>query len=287
MSWIWVNGDWCEDSRPVLSALDRGFLYGDGVFETLRVYDGEIFQLPAHWQRMAASSEFLRIPLDLTLEEAGRIVAELLGKNGESGAVVRITLSRGAASPGLRIGGAAEPTLIFQSRAFRPYPGEIYRRGADLIIARVRQNGDSPLPRHKTSNYLLYCLARQEAFDAKAHDALLLNQHGQVCETSVANLFWVMGSVVHTPPIHCGLLPGITRQNIFRIAESEGVPCRETAIPAGDLFDMDEVFMTNSLMEIAPVRRIDNRRIGEKAPGELTARLMARYRDRESWCLSD
>jgi len=283
MSWIWVNGEWFSSDQPVLSAQDRGFLYGDGVFETLRVYGGEVFQLGAHWRRLARSAEFLRIPLTWRPEKIADVLAELLERNGTPEAAARIALSRGPSSPGLRMNGPAEPTLLIQSRVFRPCPSEIYRRGADLVIAQVRQNADSPLSRHKTANYLLSILARQEAFEAKAHDALILNQYGQVCETSVANIFWVRDSEIHTPPAHCGLLLGITRSNVFRIAEKHGIMCRETAIQAGEIFSMEEVFMTNSLMEIAPVRRIDGRQIGSAAPGKVTGALMARYRERSSW----
>jgi len=283
MSWIWINGHWTEDTRPVISVKDRGFLYGDGIFETLRAYDGEVFQLREHWERLSASAAFFRIPVPATLEQMGEVIARLLRNNGHVDAVVRMTLSRGASSPGLALDGPVEPNLIVQSRTYKPFPTRIYRKGATLVIARVRQNADSPLPQHKTANYLLHCLARQEARDVKANDALLLNQHGQVCETSVANVFWVKGGRLFTPPVHCGLLAGITRANVLRLAERDGIETQEKAIQAGEIFDADEVFMTNSLIEVAPVRKIDDRSIGESAPGPVTERLMALYSDRAAW----
>ena len=173
--------------------------------------------------------------------------------------------------------------LVIQSRPLTPYPEHIYRRGADLILARVRTNADSPLPRHKTANFLLYCLARQEARDAKASDAILLNQHGQVCETSVANVFCVRDGGLVTPPVHCGLLPGITRANVLHIARGQGMPVEEKPVQAGDLLECDEVFLTNTLIEIGPVRRVDGRRIGAGAPGPVTGGLMAAYADRATW----
>ena len=283
MGLIWANGRFADDAQPVILARDRGFLYGDGLFETLRVYDGQVFRLRQHWARLCASAAFLRIPAPWPLGQIADVVGELLHRNDHHEAVARIALTRGSSSPGLGLDGPAEPTLTVVTRPFEPYPERIYSRGADIVISRLRQNADSPLPRHKTANYLLYCLARQEARDAGANDALLLNQCGQVCETSVANIFWVREGGLYTPPVHCGLLPGITRADVLSLAQRQAIPAQEKAIQAGEIFEADEVFMTNSLMEVGPVRRIDGCRIGQEAPGPVTSRLMAAYRDRGSW----
>ena len=283
MAHVWINGRLAEDTAPVLMAKDRGFLYGDGLFETLRAYEGRVFQLEEHWARLMRSAAFLRLPVAWGLPEITEAVERLIETNGLIEAVVRIALSRGAEAAGLGLVETDAPTVLIQARSFEGFPDHVYRRGVSVVIARIRQNADSPLPRHKTANYLLYLLARQEARDAKANDALLLNQRGQVCEATVANVFWVREGKVWTPPVHCGLLPGITRANVVRIAETADIPVGERAIMAGDLFDADEVFLTNSLMEITPVRTIDGRRIGEGSPGPVTTRLMGLYRDRESW----
>lgn len=278
MSAIWLNGSFLDDSLPAISARDRGFLYGDGLFETMRAYGGRTFQFPEHLERMAASAAFLRIALPYgaaALEEAAQ---ELLRRNGLAEAVVRVALSRGAESPGLGLPDGGKPTVLVQTRPFEAPPERLYRRGADVILASVRQNADSPLPRHKTANYLLCLLARQEARDAGATDAVILNQHGQVCEATTANLFWAKGGNLGTPPVHCGLLPGVTRANVLRLAEGLGIATEERPISAGELFEADEIFLTNSVAEIMPVRKVDGRGVGEGAPGALTKRLTVAYR---------
>lgn len=283
MNWIWINGEFKSDDEPALSAKDRGFLYGDGLFETLRVYAGEVFQLAEHFARMKASAEFLRMRVPCSEDTVREAADELIQRNGLSDAVLRVALSRGAEAQGLGLVETPLPTLLIQARAFGGFPERIYRRGADLVVASIRQNADSPLPRHKTANYLLYLLARQEARDAGATDAVILNQCGQVCEATVANLFCAKGGRLTTPPVHCGLLPGVTRANVIRIAGIADIEVVEQPLSVADLFDADEIFMTNSLMEIAPVRKIDGQRIGEEVPGPLTRALASLYRDRSEW----
>ena len=278
MTWVWLNGEFLDDSLPALSARDRGFLYGDGLFETMRAYKGRVFQFPEHMARMAASAQFLRIPLPHASEALEGAAQELLRRNGLEEAVVRVALSRGSESPGLGLPDNGKPTVLVQARPFEPPPERLYRRGADVVLASVRQNADSPLPRHKTANYLLYLLARQEARDAGATDAVILNQHGQVCEATTANLFWAKGGGLGTPPVHCGLLPGVARANVLRIAGELGIAAEERPASAGELFEADEIFLTNSVAEVLPVRKVDGRNIGESAPGPLTRRLTEAYR---------
>ena len=163
--------------------------------------------------------------------------------------------------------------MLIRVRPLTPYPAERYRHGARLILSTIRQNSASPLPRHKTLNYLPYLLARQEAADAKADGALLLNEHGQVAEESVSNIFFARDDALVTPPVHCGLLPGIMRATVIVLARDSGIDVKEDVVPAGELFAYDEAFLTNSLMEIMPVRAVDKRNIGETTPGSVTQRF--------------
>ncbi|HRU06233.1 MAG TPA: aminotransferase class IV [Candidatus Brocadiia bacterium] len=283
MGVLWINGEFVDESRPVILAGDRGFLYGDGLFETMRTFGGKVFQLAEHWARLAESAEFLRIPLGMSADEAGAVAEELARRNGLQEAVIRAALSRGPGGRGLGLVEPERPTLMIQARPLEPMPEEIYRRGMDLIVASARQNANSPLARHKTANYLLCLLARQEARDAKRQEAVILNQMGQVCEASAANIFWVEGGRLVTPAVHCGLLPGVTRASVLRIAGRLGIETAEVAAPVSRLFDAEEALLTNSVMGVMPVRRLDDRRVGAGAPGPVTRRIMEAYADRGAW----
>jgi len=278
VAYIFLNGDIVEETSARLSVNERGFLLGDGLFETMRAYGGKVFRLRAHLDRLRASARFLRLRVPRSDDDLESPIAELIRRNQCPEAYVRLTLTRGPSARGLRLDGDAEPTLLIQVRPLNPYPAELYRHGARLIMSTIRQNSGSPLPRHKTLNYLPYLLARQEAADARAHGAILLNEHGQVTEESVSNVFLVRGDLLLTPPIHCGLLPGITRAAVLELAHGEGLPVQERPLLGGEVFECDEMFLTNSLMEILPVRSVDGRRLARPAPGPVTERLRAAFR---------
>lgn len=278
MAYVYLNGELLPEESAKVAANDRGLLLGDGLFESVRAYGGRAFRLSAHLARLRQSAEFLRLDVPAGDEEIGRGIADLIERNGCSDAYVRITLTRGALTKGLRLDHAGPPTLLVNVRALTPYPPEQYRNGAKLIISAVRQNSASPLARHKTLSYLLYLLARQEATDAGANGAILLNEHGQVTEESVSNIFFVRDGRLLTPPVHCGLLPGIARGIVMELAQADGIGFEERPVRAGEVFDSDEVLLTNSLMEVMPVRSVDRRTIGQKAPGPVTVRIMELYR---------
>ncbi len=244
----------------------------------MRAYNGRVFRLDAHLARLRASAEFLRLTVPAGDGEIERRIAELIHRNGCPEAYVRLTLTRGAGGKGLRLDGAFTPTLLITVRRLAPYPAEQYRRGARLIISRLRRDGGSPLVRHKTLSYLPLLLARQEAMEAGANGALLLNEQGQLTEESVSNVFLVRDGRLATPAVHCGLLPGITRATVMELAVQEGVPVEERLIAAGEVFECDELFLTNSLMEIMPVRSVDKRAPAVKAPGPITTTVRQAYR---------
>ena len=273
MKYVFLNGAIVEAVKARVPTIDRGLLLGDGLFETMRAYGSKVFRLKAHLDRLRASAEFFRLRFELSDDETADAIGELIRRNECEDAYVRLTLTRGWETPGLRLGSKGAPTVLIHVRPRTPYPPERYRRGADLIISTIRQNSASPLTRHKTLNYLTYLLARQEAVDAGAHGAILLNEVGQVTEESVSNLFLVRSDALWTPPVHSGLLPGITRSAVMEVAVRAGIPIRESPIAAGEIFEFDEAFMTNSLMEVMPIRSVDKRRLGEGLPGPLTQRI--------------
>jgi len=278
MAHISLDGRILEDSQARVSTEDRGLLLGDGLFESMRAYGGRLFGLTAHLDRLRASGEFFRLRLPFSDEEVAAAVAELLELNACPDAYVRLTLTRGEGG-GLRMDGA-RPVTIIHARPLAGPPPEQYRAGAKLIVSRHRQYSASPLARHKTIAYLLRVLARQEAADARANGALLLNEHGQVTGEAVGNVFLARDGRLVTPPVHCGCLPGITRATVIEMAASMGIACEERPIAAGEIFSSDEMFLTGTLVEIMPVRSVDKRHFAQNAPGALTVRLAQAYRER-------
>lgn len=277
MEFVFLNGSIVDAAAARVSAADRGLLLGDGLFETMRAYGGSVFRLKAHLDRLRASAGFFRLPFALSDGAVEDAVGELVRRNDCPEAYVRLTLTRGGSTPGLHLGGEGEPTIVLHVRRLTPYPEERYRKGAALIISRMRRYSASPLACHKTTNYLINLMARQEARDASADGAILLNEVGQVTEESVSNLFFVRGDTLCTPPVHCGLLPGITRAAVTEIAEEADIEVEQRPITAGEVHKFDEVFTTNSLMGIMPVRSVDRQALRTKAPGRVTRRAQELY----------
>jgi branched-chain amino acid aminotransferase len=278
MSFVYLNDRLLSEAEAVVPVTDRGFLLGDGLFETIRAYNGRAFRLAEHLKRLRDSAEFLGIAVPAADGEIERRIAEVVHRNGCLEAYVRITLTRGQGGRGLRMDGEFTPTLLIAASRLVPYPAEQYRHGARLLVSRYRQNSASPLARHKTLSYLPYLLARREAMDAGANGALLLNELGQVAEESVSNLFLARAGRLITPPVHCGLLPGITRATVIALCAENEIQVEERPIGAGELFDADEIFLTNSLMEIMPVHSVDKRAPNAKAPGPITEKVRSLYR---------
>lgn len=278
MPFVYLNGQFIEEDSASVSVADRGLLLGDGLFETMRAYGGVAFRPGAHLERLRASARFLHMPFDMPDDDVRAAIRELIERNESPDATLRLTVTRGP-MPGLRLDGACEPTILLTAKPLRQYPAECTRRGCDLVISTHRRYSGSPLARHKTTNYLLSLLARREAADSGAHGALILNETGAVAEESVSNVFFVRDDTLVTPPPHCGLLPGITRAVVLEIAAEEGIPVAERPVSAGEIFECGEMFLTNSLMEVMPVRKVDRRRIGAEAPGPITRRLRQRYSD--------
>jgi branched-chain amino acid aminotransferase len=280
---VHVNGQLVPAHGPAISALDRGLLYGDGLFETVRAYGGTPFLLDEHLDRMAASARALRIAerLDTGLMASG--VAELLEANGlargDADAYIRINLTRGIHAGVLSLEPAAEPTVTVIARPLAPPPRERYERGIACITAAVRRNAESPLPRHKTLNYLEGLIAKTEARDAGADDAILLDTCGRVAEGASSNLFVARHGGLATPPLDAPVLPGITRRLVVRLAAELGIEPAERPIEPDELRDADEIFLTSSIAEIVPVRALDGRLVGDGMPGPLARRLHKAYRD--------
>lgn len=255
---------------------DRGFTLGDGVFETLRIYRGKPFRLDAHLNRLENSAAALGIPMPLSRLRLTAAVAETISANalGAGDGSMRITLSRGTGPRGLLPPRDCRPTLVMS--AFLSKPGET--RPLSAAISEIRRNEHSPLSRLKTLSYLDNVLAQREAAERGADEAILLNTAGRLACAARANLFIVRDRSLFTPPVSEGVLPGIARAEVMSIARGLGLRIEEVPLEPGTLDSADEVFLTNSLIEVTALGRIDDRVIGSGTTGPLTAQLAAAYR---------
>lgn len=272
-----VNGAAVAADAPAVSALDRGFLYGDGLFETIRAYNGVPFLLADHLERLRASAAELRLVDSLDTEVIAQRLARLLEKCAADDAYVRITVTRGLHTGALDLRPAEAPTIAIMVRPMHPLPPELYERGVDTIVASIRQNVHSPVPRHKTLNYLEKLLAKTQAREQGAYEAILLNTRGHVAEGASSNVFLVRERRLVTPALEANILPGVTRRAVLALAAEAGAEAEERTVTPSEMREADEVFLTNSIVELLPVCAIDGRAVGSGAPGPLTRHLHARY----------
>jgi branched-chain amino acid aminotransferase len=276
---VYLNGEYVPASHARLPVDDRGVLFGDGVFETVRAYRGEPFRLDRHLERMTGACRELRLEMPRGGGEIAEVVRTLIAENGlESGdARVRVTVTGGAPAGPTTLDRDGRATIFILARPYRPHPDQVYRRGISLVISDVRRNASSPLSAIKSANYLDSLIARQEAADRGADDAVILSSDGTLSEATTSNLFMVRGGDVLTPDTSCGLLPGITREAVIELCGGLGITCARVTTGPEDLFFANEVFLTNSMVEVLPVREIAGRAV-RACPGPVTESLAAAYR---------
>ena len=276
-NFIFLNDKIIPDSDANISSGDRGFLYGDGIFETLRSYDGEPFKLDEHMERMRHSAKKLMIVFEYTNAEITKIIKELIDKNNIRNAYMRITLSRGSGGTGLGISNNHKPTLLIQIKPFTPYEQMLYDEGMSLVVSNCRRSTSCPISCHKTTNLLKSILLKEDANKKSAHEVVILNTDEFVAECVVSNIFMVNDGRVITPALDTNILPGITRRTVLDICKDNSISAREDHFTIDRLVKSDEVFITNSLMEIMPVSTIENYKIGKTIPGKITRQLMSAY----------
>lgn len=275
---IYVNGDFLDKDKAVVSVSDHGFLYGDGTFEGIRAYKGCVYALREHLERLYESARTLMIEVPVTIEEMEKIVAETLIINNFEDAYIRLVLSRGAGDLGLDPRKCSRPTLVVIADKIKLYPEEFYQKGLEVITASVRRTPvDSFNGKVKSLNYLNNILARIEANNAGVGEAIMLNHDGYVAECSADNIFLVKNKELLTPAAHLGLLKGITRDSIIKVARSMGITVHETIFTTHDVYNADEVFLTGTGAEVVAVVRADKRIIGNGLPGPMTLSLRENY----------
>ena len=276
---VFLNGAVVDESEALIAMNDRGVLFGDGVFETVRAYEGKPFRLERHLERLRAGCRELRIsdiPRDKELRD---ILSELYRLNVASGdAYMRITLTGGPFDGNRTLERSGSSGVYVVVKPFEGYPAHYYERGMRVIVSRIRKNESSPLSRIKSNNYLDNLVAKQEAKDRGADDALLLNGGGYLAEGTSSNLFLVQHGMVATPGIECGLLPGITREVVLELCEEYGVVCETGLFVLDDLLGADEAFFTVSTGEIVPIAEVEGSPIGFRCPGPFCLRLADAYR---------
>ena len=276
---VYVDGRYVEKSKAVVSVFDHGFLYGDGVFEGIRCYAGNVFALREHIVRLYESAKSILLSIPLTIEEMEEAVLETLRVNEFQDAYIRLVVSRGAGNLGLDPRSCPAPSIIIIAEALVLFPKEHYEKGLKIVTVPTRRNVPDALnPKIKSLNYLNNILVKLEAAQAGALEALMLNSEGYVCEGSGDNVFIVKNGKVVTPPTYLGALEGITRNAVIELCEQLGIPCEEKPFTRHDVYVADEVFLTGTAAEMIPVVEVDARVIGDGTPGELTQRLTDEFR---------
>jgi branched-chain amino acid aminotransferase len=277
---VWIEGRIVDVAEARIPVTDHGLLYGDGLFEGIRVYGRQVFRLPDHLRRIATGARAIGLRLPGGTESLEKIVLETARAFGENEAYLRLVITRGSSALGVDPTTCEAPRIFCIIAGIALYPEEKLARGIDLLTASLRRPGPDVLdPRVKSLNYLNSVLAKREARLRGADEALLLNDRGLVAEAAVANVFSVTGGVLGTPPVTDGALEGITRASVLEIAGELGIESRQQSLGRFDLLAADEVFLTGSGARIAPVATLDAAEIGELGQHPVTDRIAAAFPD--------
>jgi len=275
--WIYLDNRFVKESDALVSVFDHGFLYGDGIYETVRSYGSRIFMQDQHLARLRRSA--VAIGLKIPDRDWPTLLRESMERNEvgneRTDAYIRITISRGSGDIGLDPALCPHPTIVIITKPLKPPSAEQYQEGVSLIVAKTRRNLPSALdPQIKATNFLNNILAKREALAVGAFDSVLLNWESHLTECTVSNLFFVRANRLCTPALSCGILDGITRGIILTLARQEQIPIEEGKFTNKDLSQADECFLSNTTMEVMPATILDGRPIGAGKPGPLTQKLL-------------
>lgn len=278
---VYINGEYHPRSQANVSVFDRGFLYGDGVFEGIRVYDRRVFRLDQHLARLHRGAKAILLEVPMSAERLREVVLETVRRTGLRDAYVRLVVSRGTGDLGLDPRNCRDgATVVVIVDTISLYPKEVYEQGLEVVTCVTRRNLPAALnPEIKSLNYLNNILAKIEVGRANAHEGLMLNHQGYVAEATGDNVFVCRDGTIITPPVEAGILEGITRDVVVELAGEMGLPLREEDLTLYQVYNADECFLTGTAAEIVPVARVDGRVIGDGIPGPVTRRLMARFRE--------
>lgn len=275
---IYINGRLVDHKEAVVSVFDHGLLYGDGVFEGIRAYNGRVFMLYEHLDRLYRSAAAIALKVPLSRERLARAVIETCKANGLRDGYIRLVVTRGVGTLGLNPFNCKRPQVIIIAAGIQLYPKKLYETGLSIItVGTVRNHPEAINPRIKSLNYLNNILAKIEAINAGVEECIMLNPQGYVAEASGDNVFIVKGKTLITPPPWCGSLEGITRSVVMQLAPEHGLTVREDVLTRYDLYTADEVFLTGTAAEIISVVNVDKRVIGTGRPGPVTRKLAQHF----------
>lgn len=275
---IFIDGKFYSEREAKISVFDHGFLYGDGVFEGIRAYNGRVFKLKEHIDRLFYSAKAILLEIPMSHQKISEAVIEACRVNRIRDGYIRLVVTRGVGTLGLNPKSCKKPSTVIIAGKIQVYPPEVYAQGIDIVTVPTTRNLHSALnPAIKSLNYLNNILAKIEANNAGCQNGLMLNAEGFVSECTVDNVFIIKNGDVFTPPLSAGALYGITRQTVVELAIQNGLKVTEPNLTRYDLYNADECFLTGTGAEIMPVIKIDGRVIGTGKPGNLTRKLVQEY----------
>lgn len=280
---IFIDGKFYAEEEAKISVFDHTLLYGDGVFEGIRVYDGCIFRLSEHLDRLYDSAKYIMLDIPSTKDELTEQIAETVRRNDIHNGYIRVVATRGAGTLGLAPWKCPKGSIIIIADTIQLYPEETYTNGLRLVtVPTMRNRIESLNARVKSCNYLNNILAKIEARNAGCEEALMLDPNGFVVECTGDNIFIIKNKILWTPPVYLGALDGITRLTVIEIAQEKGYEVREEPFTRYEIFTADECFLTGTAAEVIPVISQDERVIGDGKPGPITKELIADFRARTS-----
>jgi branched-chain amino acid aminotransferase len=281
--YIFVNGKMAAESRAMVSVKDRGFLYGDGLYETMKSYKGSIFMVDDHINRLLSSMKVLRYIITFDKEYIKEAIEKTITRNnlGKIDAFVKVIVTRGIHGTDLYFSSSYRPSIIVIAGKIKNLDSADYKEGIKIISSSIkRPSMGSPLYSHKLINYFENIYAKDEARRNGAKEAIFLTRDRLVLEGASSNIFYVKGNTVFTPPLTQNILPGITRKAVIDLCRENGIRVKERKIYYLDFIKADEIFKTSSIAEVVPVRKVDRFEYGKRIPGDITLRIMELYRER-------
>jgi branched-chain amino acid aminotransferase len=277
---IYIDGVLYPESEAKISVFDHGLLYGDGIFEGIRFYNGRVFRLEEHLERLWDSAKAIRLKIPITVDEMREATLETIRQNHLEDGYIRLLVTRGKGNLGLSPDRCPKATVIIIVDKIQLYPVEKYAQGMVMVTCATRRAAPAALlPAVKSLNYLNNVMAKVEATHAGADEGVMLNEQGYVAECTGDNIFVIRKGVVTTPPVYAGALCGITRTVVFEICQDLGVPIRESEMTRYDIYTADECFLTGTAAEVIAAIELDTRPIGDGKPGVITGRIIARFRE--------
>ena len=275
---VYINGKYYDKPDAKISVYDHGLLYGDGVFEGIRIYNGKAFKLKEHVTRLFESARHIKLEIPLSFEQMIKAINDTIAVNEKKDGYIRPLVTRGVGTLGLDPRKTHDPQVVVIVDDIALYPPELYETGMEIAtVSTIRNHPNAVNPRIKSLNYLNNILAKIEGIMAGCPESLMLNHKGEIAECSGDNIFLVKHDILRTPPIDAGILEGITRNTVIDLAKSSGIPVEEIALTRHDVFIADECFLTGTAAEVIPVTKCDGRAIGSGKPGPVTINLRDTY----------